>query len=294
MKYPVLGVDDAGQTPGDEASSFVTIRGVRLPLDGLLHPKLSDAEYLDGLTTRLKAAQPYPHVVVDDWINPALLELVHEEFDILPRPDWTRQFNAYARVERSRAGAQMGPASQLYFSVLNSSFFLRVLAQVSGIGDLVADPHLFGGGLHETLPGGLFGIHTDFERHPRTALNNEMVFITYLNKNWQPEWHGALELWDAGRQACVASVEPEFGRSILMLHGATHFHGHSRPLAPPAGVTRRSVASYFYANRFAREDRREAMLSKFLFTNSAERQKALARQLLPPILVAAIKRLAKR
>lgn len=292
MKIPAHRLLESANEP--EEAAYVSIRGVRLRLNELLDPQLSDVHYLNGLKARLQAASPFPHVVVDHWFDPRLLELVREEFDILPRRDWSSQFNAHARVERSRAYADMGPASRLYFSTLASSAFLRVLAHVSGVNDLMPDPHLFGGGLHETLPGGLFGVHTDFDRHPRTALHNEMVFITYLNKDWQPEWNGALELWDADRRSCVQKIEPEFGRSLLMLHGPTHFHGHSLPLAPPAGLTRRSVASYFYSNRFAREDRREAMLSTFLFGNGAERQKALAKQLLPPILVAALKRLAKR
>ncbi len=57
-----------------------------------------------------------------------------------------------------------------------------------------------------------------------------MVFITYLNKAWQPEWHGALELWDAESKACVKKVEPEFGRSVLMCNGHRNFHGHPTPL----------------------------------------------------------------
>lgn len=278
---------------GDDASHMV-IRGVRLGLGELLDPKLSDVAYLDGLRAQLAAARPYPHLVVEGWFNPVLLDLVRDEFNALPRKEWTTQFNEYARVERSRTDARMGPASQLYFSTIHSSFFLKVLSYVSSVSDLVPDPHLFGGGLHETLTGGSFGIHTDFDRHPCNALNNEMVFITYLNKGWQPEWNGALELWDADQKQCEAKVEPEFGRSILMTHGKTHFHGHSKPLTPPPGVTRRSVAAYFYANRFAREDRREAMLSKFLFATKQDRRKQLAKQILPPILVAAIKRFLKR
>lgn len=272
----------------------VVIRGVVLNLDELLDRKVSDPVYLEALRQQVASAQPFPHMVVEGWFDPVLLELVAEEFNALPRTEWTTQFNDYARVERSRTDARIGPASQLYFSLIHSSFFLNLLSYVSGVNDLVPDPHLFGGGLHETLPGGSFGIHADFDRHPRNALNNEMVFITYLNKDWQPEWNGALELWDAGKQQCVGKVEPEFGRSILMTHGKTHFHGHSLPLAPPPGRTRRSVAAYYYANRFAREDRRQAMLSTFLFTTKQDRRKEFAKQFLPPILVKAFKRLARR
>ena len=271
----------------------VIIRGVRLPLGELTHPTLQDADHLDALHQRMLAAKPFPHLVVEDWFNPVLLQLVREEFDDVDRSGWSTETNRYARVERSRGSAGLGPASKLYFATLHSAFFVNVLSRVSGVSDLIADPYLQGGGLHETVAGGSFGIHTDFDRHPCTALNNEMVFITYLNKDWKPEWRGALELWDATKRVCAARIEPDFGRSILMTHGRTHFHGHPAPLAAPPGVTRRSVAAYFYANRFAREDRREPMLSKFLFATRSDRAKAIARQWLPPILLARLKRMGR-
>ncbi len=277
-----------------EESAFATIRGVCLPLDGLLSPTLRNRQYLDGLRDQLKQAKPFPYLVVEDWFNPVLLELVRDEFNAIPRNQWETEFNQHARVERSRADVVLGPASQLYFSLLNSKEFVAVLSYVTGVADLLPDPTLVGGGLHETLAGGSFGIHTDFDRHPRTALHNEMVFITYLNKDWQPEWNGALELWDDKNTKCCEKVEPMFGRSIIMTHGRTHFHGHSSALKPPPGVTRKSVAAYFYSNRFAREDRQESMVSNFLFETRHERLRSFVRKWVPPILVSAIKQIAKR
>jgi Rps23 Pro-64 3,4-dihydroxylase Tpa1-like proline 4-hydroxylase len=274
----------------ESAAAYITIRGTRLSLDALTAPKLHDAQYLDSLRAELGCAQPFAHVVVQDWFSPVLLRLVQDEFAQLPRSQWNTATNHHARVERSNLDASLGPASQLYFSVLNSRFFVGLLSYITGVSDLLPDPTLVGGGLHETLAGGRFGIHTDFDRHPQTALHNEMVFITYLNAGWQSEWGGALELWDAKQRQCCAKVEPEFGRSIIMLHGKTHFHGHSEPLAPPQGVTRKSLAAYFYSNRYAREDRGEPMVSHFMFATRTERIKASLKKWLPPVLTAQIQR----
>jgi hypothetical protein len=278
------GVSDT--SPG----AYATIRGVCLRLDELTSPKLRDTQYLDSVRSQLQAAHPFAHVVVQDWFNPVLLELVRGEFPTGARDTWKTEFNQHARVERSKSDSVLGPASQLYFSILNSRHFVGVLSYLTGVADLLPDPYLVGGGLHETLPGGRFGIHTDFDRHPSTALHNEMIVITYLNPGWQPQWHGALELWDAKQAECRAKIEPEFGRTVLMLHGNTHFHGHSHPLTPPPGVTRKSVAAYYYSNRFAREDRGEPMVSNFLFPSRAERIKAIAKQWLPPVLLGVAKR----
>ncbi len=290
----------AAHTPhaGQQNAAQVVIRGVELAWNTLFDPKLHDREHLDGLHARLKAAQPFPHLVVEGWFNPVLLALVREEFETVPLASWSTQFNAYARVERSHDSTLMGPASQLYFSLLHSSFFLGVLAHVSGVAELITDPHLKGGGLHQTMAGGSFGIHTDFKRHPCTALDNRMVFITYLNDAWQPEWNGALELWDSARKQCVAHIEPEFGRSVLMMQGPVHFHGHPSPSKTPPGVTRKSVAAYFYTNpdskRMSPEERSEGLVSRYMFASQADRLKLLLRQLLPPLVHTAIKRIARR
>jgi hypothetical protein len=294
IRNPIALSETQGDTPSTPPSAYVSIRGVRLSLGELTSPKLYDTHYLDGVRAQLQAAQPFAHVVVQDWFNPVLLELVQGEFPTGSRATWKTELNQHARVERSRPDAALGPASQLYFSVLNSRHFVGVLSYLTGVTDLLPDPNLVGGGLHETLAGGRFGIHTDFDRHPSTALHNEMIVITYLNPGWQPQWHGALELWDAKQAECRAKIEPEFGHTVLMLHGKTHFHGHSQPLTPPHGVTRKSVAAYYYSNRFAREDRGEPMVSNFLFTGRAERVKAFAKQWIPPALLGAVKRCKTR
>ena len=118
---------------------------------------------------------------------------------------------ARGRERRSVLGARLGPASQLYFDVVNSGWFTEWVSSVTAVPYLLPDPKLFGGGLHESRPGATFAVHRDFNLHRHLGLKNEMVFITYLNKGWQREWGASLELWDAERKQPVTSVLPEFG-----------------------------------------------------------------------------------
>jgi hypothetical protein len=264
--------------------NFVNIRGRRLDLDDLVDKRLRDEAYLLTLRDRIRNAHPFPHFVEEGWFNPVLLELVLEEFEDREDPSWKPVIDKYQDTHRSAVGKDLGPASQLYFSIVNAGWFVRMLSVLTGIDDLIVDVHLYGGGLHETRPGGMFGIHRDFDRNVRTGLHNEMVFITYLNKNWQPEWNGALELWDPTASKKVTSVEPEFGRSIMMRHGKTSFHGHPIPLTPPPGVVRRSLATYFYTNRFASIDREARESSLFLFWSTGDRVRRFGKAITPPIL----------
>jgi len=64
--------------------------------------------------------------------------------------------------------------------------------QLTGIDALVPDPHFEGGGLHQIEPGGHLKVHADFNRHPRTGLARRLNALIYLNRDWKPEYGGAL------------------------------------------------------------------------------------------------------
>ncbi|WP_367947230.1 hypothetical protein [Sphingopyxis sp. BSNA05] len=47
--------------------------------------------------------------------------------------------------------------------------------------------------------------------------------------------------------ACAVSVPPIFNRAVIFDTGKMCFHGHPHPLKLPKGLTRRSMALYFYS-----------------------------------------------
>ena len=274
----------------ERSADFVSIRGVRLLMDQLVDASFLTPEATARLHERLMAATPFPHLVVEGLFNPALLELVREEFDNRPAEGWKDVTSSYESTRRSELGAALGPASQIYFDLINSGWFTRWLSAVTGTPYLLGDPQRFGGGLHESRVGGAFAIHRDFNYHPHVGLKNEMVCITYLNHGWQDAWGGVLELWDAKDGQCQARVRPEFGHTLILPHGPASFHGHPGPLCPPEGVQRRSVAAYFYTSpKAGRQDPEEAV-SIFMHTRRADRAKKALRLMTPPLVWRALKK----
>ena len=272
------------------SSDFLCIRGTRLPWRELVDPRLFDPHHREALRQELQGAEPFAHLVVDHWFHPDLLRLAREEFDLYPFEDGRDLDRTYEVTVRSPRRPVLGPATATYFSIVHAGWFVTLLSELTGAGELIVDPSLHNGGLHEARCGGRFAIHRDFERSDCTGLHNEMVLLTYLNEGWQPAWNGALELWDASRERCVRKVEPELGRSILMRNGATHFHGHPTPLAVPEGQVRRSLASYYYTVPVG-APRRERSASIYLRLKRFDRFKHVARQLTPPIVWTQLKRL---
>lgn len=122
-----------------------------------------------------------------------------------------------------------------------------MVESIMGIDGLIADPSMFGAGLHDIDKGGFLKMHTDFNAHPngwRRAVN----VLVYLNEIWLPEWNGQLILSRDGRSR-DASIDPVGGRVVMFETTQNTWHGHPDPLDPPPGVTRRSLALYFYVDQ---------------------------------------------
>ncbi|MGA2638537.1 2OG-Fe(II) oxygenase [Methylocella sp.] len=225
------------------ARNHVTIDGVSLGLDEIVNAEFFAPARVEALRETFVNAKPVPHVVVDGLFAPALLDLVYADFDRLNWSDWRRYDNAKEFKRGSAPKTWLGHASHLYFSTIHSGRFVDFLERVTGIEGLIADPGLSAAGLHDIPTGGKFAMHIDFNQHSVTRLDNRLMFITYLNKNWRSSYGGALELWDMDENKFVAEVVPEFGRSVLYYHSAKSLHGHPKPISepngPPAPVGRR-------------------------------------------------------
>jgi hypothetical protein len=277
-------------------ADHVRIRGVTLALDRLVDTQRLAAPRLGALKHAFASASPFPHLVIDGLFEPTLLDLVAQEFELLDASRWRRSYDGqHERTLRSLPGSRLGPAAELYFGMLHSGWFVETLQQLTGIGALVTDPQLHDGGFHESRRGGRFRIHADFDTHRHTALHNELVLITYLNRDWDPQWCGALELWSAQPRQCVHRIEPVFGRTVLMRHSPVSFHGHPTPLRLPPDRTRRSLAAYYYSHRggeTAAKPRRHD--TRFMERSLPRVLHHGVRQLMPPLLWNAAKRLVRR
>jgi len=67
-----------------------------------------------------------------------------------------------------------------------------------------------------------------------------------LNKNWKDEYGGNLEIWDKNMVKKVKSIAPLFNRCVIFNTDSNSYHGHPDPLNTPPGITRKSIALYYY------------------------------------------------
>jgi len=277
-------------------------RGLRFVFDAVALGELAGrrrAEYA--------AARPFPHVVIDNFLPDEALTALLEEF---PRPgqiDWLTFDNPAEKKLATRAESQMGAWTRFLLYQFNSSIFIDFLERLTGIGQLIPDPHFWGGGLHQIERGGFLKIHADFTRHPVLPLDRRLNLLLYLNENWEEEYGGHLELWDREMSGREVHILPLYNRCVIFSTTAFSFHGHPEPVNCPAGQTRKSLALYYFTNgRPAEEhpvDHGTLFVRRPGETYQAPRPSALTRtqaakqvlkRFIPPILTDARRRLKSK
>ena len=250
----------------------------------------SAAADVDTLAASFNAASPFSHIVMDDFYPTEVLQAVEKEFEATGSAGW-RDYNGTLQRKRGTApNARLPPAAQAYFDMLYSGPSIRFLTQLTGIEDLIPDPALFGGGMHEVAAGGKFEVHVDFRTHPRTRLTNRLAVITYLNRDWTPEDGGSLELWELDPPRKGASILPVFGRTIIMEQSTRAAHGLPKPVRE--GRARRSIIAYFYTNglNVARPD--DTLKTTYVVHSGyslRQRAEFYTRRFMPPMVIDAIK-----
>jgi Rps23 Pro-64 3,4-dihydroxylase Tpa1-like proline 4-hydroxylase len=222
-----------------------------------VEPNFIDYERLEGSAELLRQsfnqAAPFRWLSVDGFLSDGAVVQLADGFEASmtranKSPDVVKKHTHVLRKRGVVRPEQMEASHRQLFAELASERFLKLVSNFTGITPLYADADLMGGGLHEIFPGGYLNVHTDFNVHPRTGKHRRLNILIYLNVEWKEEWKGALELWPADNSACATSILPIGGRMVLFETSEVSFHGHPEPLVCPPGVTRKSIAAYYYSD----------------------------------------------
>jgi hypothetical protein len=216
----------------------------------------------ESLRDDYRAARPFPHVIVDDFLpQDAATRLL----EVFPPPEAALWLDWRARdTQHQPKKLGIGHASRLegadpylhnVLFAFNSSVFLSFLETLTGIDKLLPDPHLHGAGLHQILSGGKLDVHADSTVLSPLNLYRRINALLYLNKDWKAEYGGFLELWNADGSQREKTIAPLFNRLVVFNTSKTSFHGHPRPLNTPEDVTRKSLALYYFTTAPSADDR---------------------------------------
>ena len=203
---------------------------------------------LPELSGKYQHANPYPHIVLENFLNADILDRCINEFNELNKTGGWINYIHYNEKKKGLNKIDALPATiKRTILELNSPEFLQFLTTLTGIKNLQKDDHLEGGGVHQSGRGGFLNMHADFTVHPHHFnWQRRINVLVYLNKNWQDEWGGKLELWNRQMTACEEKILPIFNRCVIFNTDKDSFHGHPEPMTCPEDTFRRSIALYYY------------------------------------------------
>lgn len=218
----------------------------------IIAPRWRDPQ---SLREAFSNAEPFPNLVLDDFLQPDVAMQAALAFPTDPDATWT----SYLHYNERKFGMTELSAFPDPLRRVAAAFCERDvvawLEAATGIDRLLPDPTLEGGGLHATRRGGYLRLHTDFTgHHHKPNWRRRLNLIVFLNPDWEVEWGGDLELWTADLKQCRARIGPLLNRAVLFRTDGASFHGYPDPIACPPGVVRKSLALYYYTEEtgFAR------------------------------------------
>ncbi len=207
---------------------------------------------LDRATDDYRAAQPFPHIVLDDVLHRPAFDAAVADFPGMRDEFW----KAYVHVNETKFSntqpESWAPSLQSVAQEFCSPEFVAYLETLTGIADLIPDYTMDGGGLHQTLREGHLNIHADFTtHHVHETWARRVNILLYLNEEWHDDWGGKLELWDKDMSACQGTVTPAGNRMLVFTTTDDSFHGHPDGLTCPPDMARRSLAMYYFTEESA-------------------------------------------
>jgi 2OG-Fe(II) oxygenase superfamily len=218
--------------------------------EGMRIPPATNAR-ADEFREEFLHAQPFRHVVIDDFFENDYAERLLEEF-----PSFDRRLaisengNVGGKAVNTKIAA-ISPAYEDLYGFISSQPFLEFVSRLSGLPDLILDPAMYGGGTHENLHGQELDSHVDFNFDQTEQLHRRLNLIVYLNKDWRAEWGGGLEIHSNPRRPeenQIRTYNPIFNRAVLFETNEYSWHGFPKIALPEdkRHLSRKSISIYLY------------------------------------------------
>lgn len=210
-------------------------------------PLLNELDF-DALRITCQSAPSFPHFYLDNFLEESFANEVHNSFPSYSEAESLgKSFTAVNEKKKIQISdsKKFPPAIYKLHEVLASKEFIDKVSDIMGIKNLIADPTMMGGGIHETNAGGHLDVHVDFNYNEELGLHRRVNILIYFNKDWREDYGGYLDLWDQDVKNCLGSYAPIFNRAAGFTTNEISWHGVT-PLTCPADRLRKSFAVYYY------------------------------------------------
>jgi len=207
------------------------------------------ASALDKLEKSELFGSPFPHILIDNFINDAEFEDLKSSLSELESTEPDKIFKSnFGEKKEYRSFANFDPNLKDWAKFTSSTKFIESLQSKFRIPlneQLEADSNYDGGGYVISPPGSFLSYHADFNFSSGIEKFRVLNVLFYLNDNYDSKLGGHLHLLDEQSKTVEKIVAPISNRLLAFLTDDTSFHGVSRNLGQ---FYRRSFNLYYYAN----------------------------------------------
>ena len=203
--------------------------------NGIFSIDISSRAVANALAASYKRVRPFPHAVIKNIFEPEFLAKIASDENKFNDFDGEKDFFG-AQKKRFCSSPQRLPSIVFeLISACHSKVFIEFLENLTGEQQLHCDKNLMGGGIH-SIP-----------RHEELGMYRRLNLLVFLNAKWPADWGGDLELWTSDMSAVECKVAPKLNTSVVLTTDEDSYHGHPNPLTSPVGVSRNSIALYYYS-----------------------------------------------
>src|SRR5271163_1355851 len=256
---------------------------------------------ISALGTRYRgqynSANPFPHIVLPDFLDEDILELCLRDF-----PSTTASSASFKRRQENLkfefSPEILSPPLRSLFYSFNSIPFVGFIENLTGIKGLIPVPYFAGAGFHQVNEGGHLDIHADFNFHSEMRVERRVNVLIYLNKGWREEYGGCFEIWDQTMSRCCKRVVPAFNTCVVFNTTSSSFHGNPVPVKHPDRKPRRAIALYYYTATW--DGTRRAHTTQFKVRPDSlddfdlrVRFNEVVEDVMPPVALRALRKLAR-
>lgn len=218
-------------------------------------PAAAGLQHLSGLiASRLRAeldslrrqfAEPRigrtRYAVIDNLLPTDLAHAIHRAFPPLERMRLMSSFREQKYT--SKALDQMDRLMHDAIFAFQAQEVIDVVAEITGMRDMVGDPHLYAGGISAMTKGHFLQPHIDNSHDGEGRLYRVLNLLYYVTPDWSPESGGSLELWDERVRERV-ELPSLFNRLVIMQTNQSSFHSVN---AVRAAGARCCVSNYYFS-----------------------------------------------
>ena len=225
---------------------------------------ISNEETLSKIKEDYNSAAPFPYVVIPNFFNSDVAESIYNCFPKAEGADanqfikdgwfvYDNPIEGKLAINDFNVMNKHGTILTDVWDMLESSELVDIISNITKIENLEKDPHRHGAGLHCHPPNGRLDMHLDYSIHPITGKERRINLLIYMNKNWQDDWNGKLELWEGDKDGMtsgpVQSISPKYNQAVLFRTSDISWHGMPEPVKCPEGECRKSIAIYYVSDR---------------------------------------------